>query len=96
MKIDRGIKLKLKKDFIFRKIAGDNVVVPIGQQISEFNGLIKLNNSGAFLWNILKEGSSKEELVDKLQEEYEVDQDFAENDVEKFIQILKERDMLEG
>lgn len=88
--------MKLKKDFIFRKIAGDNVVVPIGQQISEFNGLIKLNNSGAFLWNILKEGSSKEELVDKLQEEYEVDQDFAENDVEKFIQILKERDMLEG
>lgn len=69
--------MKLKKDFIFRKIAGDNVVVPIGQQISEFNGLIKLNNSGAFLWNILKEGSSKEELVDKLQEEYEVDQDFC-------------------
>lgn len=88
--------MKLKEGFIFRKIAGDNVVVPIGQQISEFNGLIKLNDSGAFLWNILKEGSSKEELVDKLQEEYEVDRDFAENDVEKFIQILKERDMLEG
>ena len=49
----------------------------------------------AFLWNILKEGCSKEELVDKLLEEYEIDRDFAENDVEKFINILKERDMLE-
>ena len=87
--------MKLKEGFIFRKIAGDNVVVPIGQQIKEFNGLIKLNESGAFLWNILKEGSSKEELVDKLLEEYEIDRDFAENDVEKFINILKERDMLE-
>lgn len=88
--------MKLKEGFVFRKIAGDNVVVPIGQQIKEFNGLIKLNESGAFLWNILKEGSSKEELVDKLLEEYEIDRDFAENDVEKFINILKERDMLEG
>lgn len=87
--------MKLKEGFVFRKIAGDNVVVPIGQQIKEFNGLIKLNESGAFLWNILKEGSSKEELVDKLLEEYEIDRDFAENDVEKFINILKERDMLE-
>ncbi|WP_343002988.1 PqqD family protein [Intestinibacter bartlettii] len=87
--------MKLKEGFVFRKIAGDNVVVPVGQQISKFNGLIKLNESGAFLWNILKEGSSKEELVDKLLEEYEIDRDFAENDVEKFINILKERDMLE-
>lgn len=88
--------MKLKEGFVFRKIAGDNVVVPIGQQITQFNGLIKLNESGAFLWNVLKEGSSKEELVDKLQEEYDIDRDLAENDVESFIKILKERDMLEG
>lgn len=88
--------MKLKEGFVFRKIAGDNVVVPIGQQITQFNGLIKLNDSGAFLWNVLKEGSSKEELVDKLQEEYDIDRDLAENDVESFIKILKERDMLEG
>lgn len=47
--------MRLKDGFIFRKIAGDNVIVPIGQQIQKFNGLIKINDSAAFLWNLLKE-----------------------------------------
>lgn len=87
--------MKLKEGFIFRKIAGDNVIVPIGQQISQFNGLIKINDTGAFLWNLLKDGSTERELVEKLQEEYEIDKELAQKDVATFVEILKERDMIE-
>lgn len=88
--------MKLKEGFIFRKIAGDNVVVPVGQNIKSFNGLIRLNDSAAFLWNLLKEDITKEELVNNLKNEYEIDESLAISDVDKFIGILKERNMLEG
>ena len=88
--------MRLKDGFIFRKIAGDNVIVPIGQQIQKFNGLIKINDSAAFLWNLLKEEITQDELIDKLIEEYQIDRDLATSDVENFINILKQNDMIEG
>ncbi|MGM9535423.1 MAG: PqqD family protein [Intestinibacter sp.] len=87
--------MKLKEGFVFRKIAGDNVIVPIGEQIQRFNGLIKVNDSAAFLWNLLKEEITQEKLIDKLIEEYQIDSSLATSDVENFINILKQNDMIE-
>ena len=42
--------MKIKENFILRKIAGDDVVVPIGENIADFNGAITLNETAALLW----------------------------------------------
>ena len=92
----RGNGMKIKDGFILRKIAGEDIVVPIGNNIADFNGVIRLNESAAFLWKVLQEEISKEDLVNSLIEEYEIDKSLATNDVEGFLNILEEHKAIEG
>ena len=88
--------MKIKDGFILRKIAGEDIVVPIGNNIADFNGVIRLNESAGFLWKILQEEVSKEELINSLVKEYERDETLATNDVEGFLRILEEHKAIEG
>ncbi|MCC3869647.1 PqqD family protein [Terrisporobacter mayombei] len=88
--------MKIKEGFILRKIAGEDIVVPIGNNIADFNGVIRLNESAAFLWRELQEEISKKDLVNKLKSEYDIGEELAVNDVEDFIKILEENNALEG
>ena len=87
--------MKIKEGFILRTVAKENVVVAVGKASVLLNGIIKLNNTGAFLWNILKDGAQKEELVDKLVQKYGISQVQAEVDVESFLQTLHSVECIE-
>ena len=87
--------MKIKDGFILRKIAGEDIVVPIGNNIANFNGIINLNESAAFLLRLLQEDTSTENLVESLKKEYKIDEELAKNDVDAFLNILKEHKMLE-
>lgn len=82
--------MKIKEEFLMRKVADSWIVVPIDKEAEKFNGMISLNESGAFLWSVLKEGASRERLVDALCAEYDVDRDLAGTDVDAFIDRLNE------
>ena len=45
--------MKIKEGYILRNVAGSFVVVPIGEAASEFNGMMNLNDTGAFLFEKL-------------------------------------------
>ena len=64
--------MKIKEGYILRKIAGEDVVIPIGGNIANFNGVIRLNESAAFLWKKVQEEVDKEYLINSLIEEYEM------------------------
>ena len=87
--------MKIKNDFILREVAGSYVVVPVNDRTMDFNGMINLNETAAFLFKLLQEGAEKSELVSRMIEEYEVTAEKAEADIEKFIQKLKDADLLE-
>ena len=87
--------MKIKKDFILRKVADSYVVVPVGKLTLDFNGIINLNESGAFLFEILQKGAEREELIENLLAEYDVSPEKAAADVDKFIQKAKDADVLE-
>ena len=80
--------MKIKKEFLMRKVADSWIVVPIDKEAEKFNGMISLNESGAFLWNLLTDGNTRSGLVDALCTEYKVDRDEAEADVDAFIESL--------
>lgn len=88
--------MKIKEGFILRQIAGEDIVVPIGNNIADFNGVIRLNESAAFLWRELQSEISKNDLVNKLKSEYEIGEELAAKDVEDFVKILEENNALEG
>ena len=87
--------MKIKKGFAKRKIAGSIVVVPVGNTIKEFNGMITLNESGSFFWDCFMNDITAEQAVDMVTNEYEVDQETAKKDVEKFIKLLEDNDLVE-
>ena len=87
--------MKIKSNFILRTIAGSNVVVPIGSDVVDFNGMISLNETGAFLWEKLKTEKSSDELVAAMLSEYDVDEKTAKEDVADFIKTLTNNGLIE-
>ena len=55
--------MKIKNDFILRKVADSYVVVPVNSMTLDFNGIVNLNETGAFLFDILQKGTDKQELL---------------------------------
>lgn len=51
--------MKIKPDFLLRKVAENYVVVPVGTAMVDFNGMINLNETGAFLWEKLEHGAKR-------------------------------------
>ena len=86
--------LKLKEGFILRSIAGQNIVIPSGDDM-DLNMMITLNGTGAFLWKHLEQGAEEKELVQAILDNYDgVDQDRAQRAVTAFLTTLKEHDFL--
>ena len=81
--------MKIKPGYLLRTVAGQHVVVPVGEQAVNFNGIITLNGSGKTLWELLVAGATKEQLIDGLLKRYEVSKIEAEADVEQFIRKVK-------
>ena len=71
------------------------MVVPVNKMTLDFNGIINLNETGAFLFELLQKGAERDELVDKMLEEYDVDREKAEADIDVFIQKVRDADVLE-
>ena len=69
--------MQIKPGFAMRKIAGSNIVVPVGAASSDFNGMITLNDTGAFLWNCFLQPTTEAQVVEALMHEYEVERQRA-------------------
>ena len=87
--------MKIKEGFVLRKIAGANIVVPIGAVCVDFNGMITMNDSATFLWERLAEGADEDRLVNALLGEYEVDEKTARECVKTYIAKLEEAGCIE-
>ena len=82
--------MKIKEGFILREVADSFIVVAVGEAVKTFNGIVNLNETGAFLWKALEQGATKEELLEKLTAEYDVDEDTAKKDIDAFVAKLEE------
>lgn len=82
--------MKIKPGFILRQLAGENVVVPVGAAGASFNGMIRLNDTGALLWRELTEGADEAQLVQKLLDSCDgVDADTARADLREFLDSIR-------
>ncbi len=80
--------MKVKENFLLRQVAGSWLVMPIGQEMLDFNGILTLNETGAFLWQKLQEGATIEELATALTLEYKVSLEEARADIKEFCDLL--------
>ena len=90
-----GFGLKIKSGFMLRNIADNWIVVPLGERVVDFNGLITLSETGAFLWKKLESSIGIDKLTEELLKEYDIDEETAKTDVTEFLASLKEGRLLE-
>lgn len=79
--------MKIKEGFIIKKLGIGYIVVTVGDASKDFNGVIRLNETGAFLWQSIQDGAdSREKLIQAMLDRYEdLDQEIAEKDLDEFL-----------
>lgn len=82
--------MNIRKQLVKRNIAGDVILVPVGDASLEIKGLLTLNETGELLWDALPEAADVAALTAVLQAEYDVDDATARRDVEDFLAKLRE------
>lgn len=80
--------IRINDGFQLRKILDRDVVTA---DPNVYNGIIKLNETGALIWNGVAAGKTAEEIAGGIADEYEVAPEKALEDVKRFIDDLKEK-----
>ena len=81
--------MKIKDGYIVRKIGSKFYAVSVSQ-VSAGGGMIALNETGAFIWDLMKEETDADKVAAALAEHYEIDLDTAKKDTDTFIGMLSE------
>lgn len=87
--------MKIKSGFVLREIAGQYMAVAVGERAREMKDMLGMNETAAFLWKLMKEDCSKEDLVQKILDEYEIEEADAKQAVDEFCELLHAEGVLE-
>lgn len=86
--------MDIKKELLKREIAGDSFLIPVGKSVYDSNGMFVLTELGAFIWDLLPQADSAEDILEKVLAEYEVDEATARADIAEFLQKLQNLQIL--
>lgn len=79
--------MKTKQGFRLRELGGDYILIGESVELINFNSLITLNESAAYLWrNVDGKDFDADTLTQLLLDEYEVDEPTARRDAEATLQ----------
>ena len=79
---------------MLREVADEYILIPTGKTTEEFNGIISLTETAAFIYEHIEEAKSLEDLIDKITKEYDIDKETAEKDAIIFINHMLETGLI--
>ncbi len=80
--------MKLKQDFVTQEIDGTQYLIPVGGEA--FSGVVRGNETVAFLVELLKQETTQEALVDAMAAEYDAPREVLAADVARVLDVLRE------
>lgn len=81
--------MKINGEFLLREVVGETVLIPVGKTALEYNGMIIINQTGAFIWKALEEGLEETQILSRMTEIFEVAETEAAADLKEFLENLK-------
>ena len=87
--------MKIRDGYMLSDVAGTPVVVPLGKHTT-FHNMIKLNETGKFLWEKLQKDTTREELIAAMVDTYDITSDVAGRDLDVFLASLDSFGALEA
>lgn len=88
--------MRIKEGIALRNVSGTSIIVSVAENKVNYEDIFSLNETGALLWKALEQGAEKEELLQIIKNEYEVDEAVAREDIERFLDKLRSLGVLEG
>lgn len=82
--------MKLKEGFITHTLQGQHMMVAAGPAARTFHGIVRSNETAAFLIECLKQETTEQTLTEKLCAEYDVSAERAAAGVAKVLRQLRE------
>jgi hypothetical protein len=82
------------QDVVTRRIAGETILVPLGNSVGDLNFVYTLNEPGTVIWDLLGAGTSVREILDAICREFEVSEEVAAEDLKEFLDSLQTADLI--
>jgi hypothetical protein len=79
----------LKPQFVSREVGNELILVPLTGNIAQMNEMFSLNETGKTIWENMDQVESLEQLKQIVLDNFEIDNETAENDIEKFLVQLE-------
>ena len=86
--------MKVNKKYIFRKVAKEQLLIPTGEVALKIKGLVAMSESAGMLYRMMQNGCTQNDLVAALKAEYDVPLAVAQQDVEAFLEQMRQLEML--
>jgi len=86
--------MKLKFDVEIMEMDDASVAVPVGDGAEAFHGVLKLNESGAFILRLLQNETTEEAIVDAILKEYSGDREQITKYVHDYVGTLQQAGLL--
>lgn len=87
--------MKVKKEFIIRNIAGQDVIVATGEAAMKYNGLLTVSPTGRFILEHYQDAKDISELICMVLEEFEADPETVAKDVIEFTSVMLKQGFIE-
>ena len=82
--------MKLKTGFITHTVGREQMMVAAGPAAKNFHGLVRFNETAAFIVNCLKKETTEAAIVEAMLAEYEAPRDVVEQDVHRVVEQLRQ------
>lgn len=86
--------MRLKEGFVLHNIGEEYMAVATGEAAENFNGIVRSNETGAYVFELLQEEITEEAIVDAMCEKYDADRDVIAKDVANIVQKMREAGFL--
>ena len=80
--------MKIKDGFVLRNVIDEFIVMPTGSNIAKFDGAVVLNEVSAFIYKLLANPMSRDDLLTAVLNEYDVDEATAAADLDNLLEKL--------
>lgn len=88
-------RMRANRNYILREIAGEAMLIPVGEAAMAVNGMITLNPAARCIWQQLEAGKDEAAILAALLQEFDVDADTAASDLRETLTLMREKGMLE-
>ena len=75
---------------VYRRINGEYLLIPLTDNIADMDSLYRMNETGAFIWELIDGKRDIRDITSKIAEEFDVETDIAEKDLLDFLREIQE------